>query len=202
MTTPIIRVLLAEDNAADVSSCCAHSSARTCVSVHRVVDSEESFTDALHSFAPDVILSDFSNGGLRRVTALALARECAQTRRSFSFPERSARICRSRPQVRAVDYVMKTKSSCVCRPPWSGRFRTAGTQCAKRLGKCPRGQRTAQERDYRSGARLLHDIDAQGCVDEFNPARRRPSATRATSAGKELAELIIRPACAQAIGGG
>ncbi|HUL72780.1 MAG TPA: response regulator, partial [Vicinamibacterales bacterium] len=44
---------------------------------HRVVDSEESFTDALRDFAPDVILSDFSMPGFDGMAALSIARDVA-----------------------------------------------------------------------------------------------------------------------------
>src|SRR5262249_11269792 len=44
---------------------------------HRIVDTEESFTDALREFAPDVILSDFSMPGFDGMAALAIARELA-----------------------------------------------------------------------------------------------------------------------------
>src|SRR5258708_4959060 len=70
MTTPIIRVLLAEDSAADAELVVRELKRAELLIAHRVVDSEESFTDALHSFVPDVILSDFSMPGFDGEAAL------------------------------------------------------------------------------------------------------------------------------------
>src|SRR6266446_2683540 len=109
MTTPIIRVLLAEDNAADAELVLRALKRADLRIVHRVVDSEESFTDALHSFAPDVILSDFSMAGFDGVTALALAREmCPDTPFIFVSGTIGEEFAVRALKSGAVDYVMKT----------------------------------------------------------------------------------------------
>ena len=71
----MIRVLLTEDVASDAELELRElKRAGLCVK-HRLVDTEESFSQALHEFSPDVILSDFSMPGFDGMAALALARE-------------------------------------------------------------------------------------------------------------------------------
>jgi diguanylate cyclase (GGDEF)-like protein/PAS domain S-box-containing protein len=77
MSAPTIRVLLTEDIAADAELEVRELKRAGLRLAHRVVDSEESFTDALREFAPDVILSDFSMPGFDGMAALSIAREIA-----------------------------------------------------------------------------------------------------------------------------
>jgi diguanylate cyclase (GGDEF)-like protein/PAS domain S-box-containing protein len=75
MTTPTIRVLLTEDVPADAELELRELKRAGLRVKHRIVDSEQSFEQALREFAPDVILSDFSMPGFDGMAALALARE-------------------------------------------------------------------------------------------------------------------------------
>ena len=74
-STPTIRILLTEDVGADAELEVRELKRAGLRLVHRVVDSESSFTAALREFAPDVILSDFTMPGFDGMAALALARE-------------------------------------------------------------------------------------------------------------------------------
>jgi len=76
-TVPTLRVLLAEDVAAD-AELEIREIKRTGLRVsHRIVDSEKDFIRALREFAPDVILSDFSMPQFDGMEALRLAKELA-----------------------------------------------------------------------------------------------------------------------------
>ncbi len=75
MTAPTIRVLLTEDVASDAELEVRELKRAGLRVTHRVVDSEESFGEALREFSPDVILSDFSMPGFDGMAALAIARE-------------------------------------------------------------------------------------------------------------------------------
>src|SRR5882724_9745872 len=108
MTAPIIRVLLTEDNAADAELVMRELKRAELRFAHRVADSEESFTDALHSFAPEVILSDLSMPGFDGVAALALAREmCPDTPFIFVSGTIGEEFAVRALKSGAVDYVMK-----------------------------------------------------------------------------------------------
>jgi diguanylate cyclase (GGDEF)-like protein/PAS domain S-box-containing protein len=74
---PTIRVLLTEDVASDAELEVRELKRAGLRLTHRVVTSEESFTEALREFSPDVILSDFSMPGFDGMAALRLARELA-----------------------------------------------------------------------------------------------------------------------------
>src|SRR5688500_12323484 len=106
--TPTVRVLLAEDVAADAELELRELKRAGLGVVHRLVDTEQSFGRALREFAPDVILSDFSMPAFDGVAALALAREqCPDT--PFIFvsgtigEEYAIRALKSG----ATDYVLK-----------------------------------------------------------------------------------------------
>src|SRR5688572_22872815 len=75
VSAPTIRVLLTEDVVSDAELEVRELKRAGLRLTHRIVDSEESFTDALREFAPDVILSDFSMPGFDGMAALAIARE-------------------------------------------------------------------------------------------------------------------------------
>jgi diguanylate cyclase (GGDEF)-like protein/PAS domain S-box-containing protein len=75
VSAPTIRVLLTEDVASDAELEVRELKRAGLRLTHRIVDSEESFTEALREFAPDVILSDFSMPGFDGMAALALARD-------------------------------------------------------------------------------------------------------------------------------
>src|SRR5579859_1267514 len=76
---------------------------------HRIVDTEESFSQALRDFSPDVILSDFSMPAFDGMAALAIAREQAPDT-PFIFvsgtigEEHAIRALKNG----ATDYVLKT----------------------------------------------------------------------------------------------
>jgi diguanylate cyclase (GGDEF)-like protein/PAS domain S-box-containing protein len=74
---PSIRVLLTEDVMSDAELEVRELKRSGLRLTHRVVTSEESFTEALRDFAPDVILSDFSMPGFDGMAALRIAREMA-----------------------------------------------------------------------------------------------------------------------------
>jgi DNA-binding NarL/FixJ family response regulator len=74
-----LRILLLEDNAAD-AALISHElerSGKRILVMH--VDSAESFTGALKSFAPDVVLSDYSLGHFDSRAALEVLREVLPT---------------------------------------------------------------------------------------------------------------------------
>ena len=72
-----IRLLLAEDNPADVELEMRELRGAGLHVAHRVAHTEESFTRALEEFAPEVILSDFSMPRFNGKHALCIARERA-----------------------------------------------------------------------------------------------------------------------------
>ena len=74
---PTSRLLLAEDNPDDAELQLRELRRAGLRVAHKVVDSGEAFTDALRSFAPDVILSDFSMPQFDGMEALQLARQMA-----------------------------------------------------------------------------------------------------------------------------
>ena len=74
-SAPTIRVLLTEDVASDAELEVRELKRAGLRVSHRVVETEETFTAALHEFSPDIILSDFSMPGFDGMSALAIARE-------------------------------------------------------------------------------------------------------------------------------
>lgn len=71
----MIRVLLLEDNAADVELELRELKRAGLRFEHRAVDDEPGFIAALATFKPDVILSDFSMPGFDGMTALSISKE-------------------------------------------------------------------------------------------------------------------------------
>jgi diguanylate cyclase (GGDEF)-like protein/PAS domain S-box-containing protein len=71
----VIRVLLAEDSAADAELELRELKRAGLVVETQIANSEEAFREALASFRPDVILSDFTMPRFDGLAALALARE-------------------------------------------------------------------------------------------------------------------------------
>jgi PAS domain S-box-containing protein len=74
---PTSRLLVAEDNPHDAELELRELRRAGLRLAHKVVDSPEAFTSALRSFAPDIILSDFSMPQFDGMEALRLAREMA-----------------------------------------------------------------------------------------------------------------------------
>jgi diguanylate cyclase (GGDEF)-like protein/PAS domain S-box-containing protein len=72
-----LRILMAEDVPADAELEVRELKRAGLRVVHRVVDTEAGYRDALRDFRPDVILSDFSMPHFDGMLALALARETA-----------------------------------------------------------------------------------------------------------------------------
>ena len=72
---PTVRVLLTEDVASDAELEVRELKRAGMRVTHRIVDTEESFLQALREFSPDVILSDFSMPAFDGMSALAVARE-------------------------------------------------------------------------------------------------------------------------------
>ena len=109
VSSPTIRILLTEDVAADAELGVRELKRAGLRFAHRVVQSEESFAEALREFSPDVILSDFSMPGFDGMAALAMAREMAPDI-PFVFvsgtigEEYAIRALKSG----ATDYVLKT----------------------------------------------------------------------------------------------
>ncbi|HXL75383.1 MAG TPA: EAL domain-containing protein [Burkholderiales bacterium] len=107
--TPVLRLLLTEDNAADAELELRELKRAGLRIAHRVADTEQGFVSALREFCPDVILSDFSMPGFDGMAALALARELAPDT-PFVFvsgtlgEEYAIRALRNG----ATDYVLKT----------------------------------------------------------------------------------------------
>src|SRR5688572_19391594 len=106
---PTVRVLLAEDVASDAELEVRELKRAGLRVAHRLVDTEQSFEQALREFSPDVILSDFSMPAFDGMAALALARElCPDT--PFIFvsgtigEEYAIRALKSG----ATDYVLKS----------------------------------------------------------------------------------------------
>jgi len=106
---PTVRVLLAEDVPSDAELELRELKRAGLRTSHKLVDSEERFLEALHSFAPDVILSDFSMPQFDGMAALLVARERAPDV-PFIFvsgtigEEYAIRALKSG----ATDYVLKT----------------------------------------------------------------------------------------------
>src|SRR5712664_2613610 len=134
--TERLRILLAEDVANDAELVLTELKRAGLRADHRVVDSEKSFVEALHEFAPDVILSDFSMPGFDGMAALALAREIRPDT-PFIFvsgtigEEFAVRALKNG----ATDYVMKTN---LARLP-------AAVERALREGKERAARRKAEE---------------------------------------------------------
>jgi len=72
-----LRILMAEDVPADAELEVRELKRAGLRVVHRVVDTEDAYREALREFRPDVILSDFSMPHFDGMLALALARETA-----------------------------------------------------------------------------------------------------------------------------
>jgi diguanylate cyclase (GGDEF)-like protein/PAS domain S-box-containing protein len=75
MSTLPIRLLLAEDNPADVELGLRELRRAGLQIAHQIADTEEAFAAALRGFAPDIVLSDFSMPSFDGMQALRLTRE-------------------------------------------------------------------------------------------------------------------------------
>src|SRR2546423_2641809 len=109
MIAPTIRILLAEDVAADAELEIRELKRAGLRVTPRIVDRPDDFVAALREFTPHVILSDFSMPGFDGMAALALARELSPNT-PFVFvsgtigEEYAIRALKSG----ATDYVLKT----------------------------------------------------------------------------------------------
>src|SRR5712664_4726734 len=107
--TPLLRLLLTEDNAADAELELRELKRAGLRIAHRVADSEDGFVRALREFKPDVILSDFSMPGFDGMAALALARErCPDTPFIFVSGTIGEESAVSALKSGATDYVLKS----------------------------------------------------------------------------------------------
>src|SRR6185503_8601891 len=77
MASVTLRLLLAEDNPDDAELQLRELRRAGLRVTHKVVDAAGPFSDALRTFAPDIILSDFSMPNFDGMEALRLARELA-----------------------------------------------------------------------------------------------------------------------------
>ncbi len=104
-----LRVLIVEDDAADADLAIQELGAGGIESVHLRVDSEASFRAALGSFAPHIIISDFSIPGFDGLAALQIAVHEAPDV-PFIFVSGTLGEERAIQALRqgAVDYVLKT----------------------------------------------------------------------------------------------
>jgi diguanylate cyclase (GGDEF)-like protein/PAS domain S-box-containing protein len=75
LIAPVVRVLFVEDVPTEAELELRELKRAGLRVTHQVVDTEQAFRDALHGFAPDVILSDFSMPHFDGMAALAIARE-------------------------------------------------------------------------------------------------------------------------------
>jgi diguanylate cyclase (GGDEF)-like protein/PAS domain S-box-containing protein len=75
MSGPVVRVLFVEDMPAEAELELRELKRAGLRVAHRLVDTEQAFREALHGFAPDVILSDFSMPHFDGMAALSIARE-------------------------------------------------------------------------------------------------------------------------------
>jgi diguanylate cyclase (GGDEF)-like protein/PAS domain S-box-containing protein len=73
----MVRILFVEDMPAEAELELRELKRAGMKVAHRVVETEESFVEALHGFSPDVILSDFSMPQFDGMSALAIARKRA-----------------------------------------------------------------------------------------------------------------------------
>jgi diguanylate cyclase (GGDEF)-like protein/PAS domain S-box-containing protein len=76
-SAPTLRILIAEDVAADAELEVRELKRSGLRFTHRVVATEKDFIEGLRQFGPDVILSDFSMSGFDGMAALSIARELA-----------------------------------------------------------------------------------------------------------------------------
>src|SRR6185503_51133 len=109
VTSLAIRVLLVEDVATEAELEVRELRRAGLAVTHKVVDTEARFVEALHAFAPDIILSDFSMPHFDGMSALRIARERAPDI-PFNFvsgtigEEYAIRALKNG----AIDYVLKT----------------------------------------------------------------------------------------------
>jgi diguanylate cyclase (GGDEF)-like protein/PAS domain S-box-containing protein len=109
VTSLAIRVLLVEDVATEAELEVRELRRAGLAVTHKVVDTEARFVEALHAFAPDIILSDFSMPHFDGMSALRIARERAPDI-PFIFvsgtigEEYAIRALKNG----AIDYVLKT----------------------------------------------------------------------------------------------
>jgi diguanylate cyclase (GGDEF)-like protein/PAS domain S-box-containing protein len=109
VSAPTIRVLLTEDVASDAELEVRELKRAGLRLTHRIVDTEESFTEALQEFAPDVILSDFSMPGFDGMAALSIAREiCPDTPFVFVSGTIGEEYAIRALKNGATDYVLKS----------------------------------------------------------------------------------------------
>jgi diguanylate cyclase (GGDEF)-like protein/PAS domain S-box-containing protein len=109
MSDPTIRVLFVEDMPTEAELELRELKRAGLSISHKVVDTRDHFIEALHQFAPDIILSDFSMPEFDGMSALGIARERAPET-PFIFvsgtigEEHAIRALKSG----ATDYVLKT----------------------------------------------------------------------------------------------
>jgi len=108
VSSPTIRVLLTEDVAGDAELEVRELKRAGLRVAHRIVESQESFEAALHEFAPDIILSDFSMPQFDGMAALRLATElCPDVPFIFVSGTIGEEYAIRALQSGATDYVLK-----------------------------------------------------------------------------------------------
>src|SRR5262245_18952934 len=77
MSPSLVRVLMSEDNPADVELELRELRRAGIRSTHVIADSQEAFVKSLREFRPDIVISDFSMPNFNGMEALRLTREIA-----------------------------------------------------------------------------------------------------------------------------
>jgi PAS domain S-box-containing protein/diguanylate cyclase (GGDEF)-like protein len=191
-----LKILFVEDVGADYELAVRELRRSKIRFVARRVQTAEDFRDALRTFAPDVILSDFGLPAFDGWSALAIARESRPDTPfilvSGTIGEETAVESLKRG---AIDYVLKANltrlSSAVVRA-----VREQRDHAARRAAETALATSEARNRAIIDTALdCIITIDAAGRVLEFNPASERTFGyARNEVLGKELAELIVPPA--------
>ncbi len=92
-----LRVLIVEDVPTDAELCARELTRGGFVFTSKRVDTRADFEDALQTFSPDLIMSDFAIPGRSMASPRWTSRATKlRTRRPSSSPERSARSARSK----------------------------------------------------------------------------------------------------------
>src|SRR6266513_790034 len=199
MIAPTIRVLIAEDVAADAELEIRELKRAGLRVTPRIVDRPDDFVAALREFTPHVILSDFSMPGFDGMEALALAREISPDT-PFVFVSGTIGVEPSRVPRSTREWLN------LLHPDDRQRFRSASIEAGVKGARVDiefrlqRPEEELRESESLKGAVLessldaLITIDRQGNIVEFNPAAEASfGISRQQALGKVMAELIIPP---------
>ncbi len=186
-----LRILIVEDLASDVELLKREIAKRGIIFESRVVELEQEFVDALHSFQPEIVLSDYSLPRFNGMNALKLCNELTPfvpfILITGSINEETAVKCMHEG---ADDYILKDNLTRVGPAILSAIDRKATLKSKMEAEKALRESEAKYREIFENIQDVFYRVDTQGKIIEISPSIIRYSGyTREELIGKPVVEV-------------